>query len=46
MARLELTRTRGRHGHGPEAAELGPVSGFVVGDLYIAGDTIWCPDVE
>jgi hypothetical protein len=25
---------------------LGPVSGFVLDDLYIAGDTVWCEDVE
>ena len=22
------------------------MSGFVVGDVYIAGDTVWCDDVE
>lgn len=42
-----LTRTGGRHGHGPVADELGPVSGFVfeaAGEptAFVAGDTVWC----
>ncbi len=24
---------------------LGPVSGFVLGDLYIASDSVWCEEV-
>lgn len=43
---LRIARTGGRHGRGDVAAELGPVSGFALGGLYIAGDTIWCPEVE
>jgi L-ascorbate metabolism protein UlaG (beta-lactamase superfamily) len=43
---LALIRTGGRHGTGEIAEQLGPVSGFVLGELYVAGDTIWCPDVE
>ncbi|MGH3037194.1 MAG: MBL fold metallo-hydrolase [Gaiellaceae bacterium] len=43
---LRLVRTAGRHGHGEVAEALGPVSGFVMDGLYIAGDTIWCPEVE
>jgi L-ascorbate metabolism protein UlaG (beta-lactamase superfamily) len=43
---LLLARTGGRHGHGETAEHLGPVSGFVVGDLYLAGDTVWCREVE
>ena len=48
---VAITRTGGRHGHGAIADELGPVSGYVLradGEptLYIAGDTVWCPDVE
>lgn len=43
---LRLTRTGGRHGTGETAERLGPVSGFVLADLYIAGDTIWCAEVE
>jgi L-ascorbate metabolism protein UlaG (beta-lactamase superfamily) len=43
---LRLARTGGRHGTGEVADALGPVSGFVVADLYLAGDTIWCAEVE
>jgi L-ascorbate metabolism protein UlaG (beta-lactamase superfamily) len=42
-----LTRTGGRHGHGPVADDLGPVSGFVFEaadepTVFVAGDTVWC----
>ncbi len=43
---LSIARTGGQHGTGEIASELAPVSGFVIGDLYIAGDTIWCKEVE
>jgi len=43
---LTITRTAGRHGNGDVARALGPVSGFVMDDVYIAGDTVWCPEVE
>jgi L-ascorbate metabolism protein UlaG (beta-lactamase superfamily) len=43
---LRIARTSGRHGHGAIAEALGPVSGFVVDGVYIAGDTIWCDEVE
>ncbi|HJQ29607.1 MAG TPA: MBL fold metallo-hydrolase [Rubrobacter sp.] len=48
---LRLTRTGGRHGTGEIGRRMAPVSGFVVGNesspsLCIAGDTIWCPEVE
>jgi L-ascorbate metabolism protein UlaG (beta-lactamase superfamily) len=43
---MAVIRTAGRHGTGETAELLGPVSGFVLGGLYIAGDTIWCADVE
>jgi L-ascorbate metabolism protein UlaG (beta-lactamase superfamily) len=43
---LRIARTGGRHGHGATAEALGPVSGFVVDGIYIAGDTIWCDEVE
>jgi L-ascorbate metabolism protein UlaG (beta-lactamase superfamily) len=43
---LHITRTGGQHGYGATAAELAPVSGFVVDDVYIAGDTVWCDEVE
>jgi L-ascorbate metabolism protein UlaG (beta-lactamase superfamily) len=43
---LRLVRTQGRHGTGELGKALGPVSGFVVDELYVAGDTIWCGEVE
>jgi L-ascorbate metabolism protein UlaG (beta-lactamase superfamily) len=38
---LRITRTPARHGSGAVADALGPVSGFVLDDLYLAGDTVW-----
>jgi len=39
--------TRGRHGRDEETiAALGPVSGWIVDGIYVAGDTVWCEDVE
>jgi L-ascorbate metabolism protein UlaG (beta-lactamase superfamily) len=48
---IAIHRTGGQHGSGEVARRLAPVSGFVLraaGEpvLYIAGDTIWCGDVE
>lgn len=48
---IAIHRTAGQHGSGEVARRLAPVSGFVLrgaGEpvLYIAGDTIWCRDVE
>jgi L-ascorbate metabolism protein UlaG (beta-lactamase superfamily) len=44
---LRIARTGGRHGAEEEVARaLAPVSGFVLGGLYIAGDTVWCREVE
>jgi L-ascorbate metabolism protein UlaG (beta-lactamase superfamily) len=48
---LTIARTGGRHGTGDLEAALGPVSGFVLraaGEptIYLAGDTIWCDEVE
>lgn len=48
---FEVTRTEGQHGTGEIGARMGHVSGFVFrasGEptLYIAGDTVWCPEVE
>jgi L-ascorbate metabolism protein UlaG (beta-lactamase superfamily) len=42
---LRITRTPARHGSGEVAELLAPVSGFVLDDLYIAGDTVWYEDV-
>ena len=48
---LEIELTGGRHGTGEVAERIGPVSGFVLRaanepSLYVAGDTIWCSEVE
>ena len=40
-AGLRITRTPARHGSGPIAELLAPLSGFVLDDLYVAGDTVW-----
>jgi L-ascorbate metabolism protein UlaG (beta-lactamase superfamily) len=50
IGRTQVTRVGGQHGFGAVAEALGPVSGFVLsaGDetLYVAGDTVWCPEVS
>jgi len=48
---ITIHRTGGRHGTGEVGRRLAPVSGFVLGApgepvVYIAGDTIWCPEVD
>ncbi|GAA4833552.1 MBL fold metallo-hydrolase [Paenibacillus vulneris] len=48
---IQLSRTGGRHGTGEIGERMGNVSGFVLqapGEpvLYIAGDTIYVPEVE
>ncbi|WP_423410383.1 MBL fold metallo-hydrolase [Heyndrickxia sp. MSNUG] len=48
---IKLSRTGGRHGSGELAEAMGQVSGFVLASeteetLYIAGDTVWCDEVE
>ena len=48
---LTIHRTGGRHGREEAMVQgLGPVSGFVVAadgepTVYVAGDTVWCPEV-
>ena len=48
---IAIHRTGGRHGREESAVQgLGPVSGFVLSasgepTLYVAGDTVWCPEV-
>ena len=37
---VRIHRTGGCHGQGEVARALGPVSGFVIEDIYVAGDTI------
>ncbi|CAG7639196.1 MBL fold metallo-hydrolase [Paenibacillus allorhizosphaerae] len=51
MGDVRLSRTRGRHGTGEIGRLMGNVSGVVFRHpdektLYIAGDTIWCTEVE
>jgi len=43
---LRITRTPARHGSGRVAELLAPVSGFVLDDVYLAGDTVWYEEVE
>jgi len=48
---ISITRTGGQHGKGEIAKAMAPVSGFVLraaGEptLHIAGDTIWCGEIE
>jgi L-ascorbate metabolism protein UlaG (beta-lactamase superfamily) len=48
---LRFSRTDGRHGTGEIGAQMAPVSGFVISaddapSFYVAGDTIWCDEVE
>lgn len=48
---INFTRTGGRHGTGDIGKMMAPVSGYYLEaekepSLYIAGDTIWCPEVE
>jgi L-ascorbate metabolism protein UlaG (beta-lactamase superfamily) len=43
---MAIARTPARHGSGRIAELLAPVSGFVLDDLYLAGDTVWYEAVE
>jgi L-ascorbate metabolism protein UlaG (beta-lactamase superfamily) len=47
---IHITRTSGQHGAGEIGKKMGTVSGYILEynkeRLYIAGDTIWCNDVE
>ena len=47
---LKISRIDGQHGTGEIGLRMGHVSGFVIEyqkqKLYIAGDTIWCTEVE
>jgi L-ascorbate metabolism protein UlaG (beta-lactamase superfamily) len=48
---IQITRTGGQHGTGEIGKAMAPVSGFILrapGEpvLYIAGDTIWCEEVQ
>jgi L-ascorbate metabolism protein UlaG (beta-lactamase superfamily) len=47
---IAINRTSGKHGTGEIGEKMGDVSGFVLSyddkSIYIAGDTIWCEEVE
>ncbi len=47
---IMISRTGGQHGTGMIGEKMGKVSGFVLDDsrhsIYIAGDTIWCGELE
>ncbi|HET6683300.1 MAG TPA: MBL fold metallo-hydrolase [Gaiella sp.] len=43
---LTLHRVPAQHGFGAVAEALAPVSGFVLDELYIAGDTVWYEGVR
>lgn len=48
---IRFNRTGGQHGTGKIGEKMGTVSGFVITaknepSVYIAGDTIWCAEVE
>lgn len=48
---ISIAKTSGRHGGLLTRKKMGAVSGFVLScdrepTFYIAGDTIWCPDVK
>ena len=47
---ITISRTGGQHGRGDIGQRMGTVSGYVLAraglpTVYIAGDTIWCPEV-
>ena len=47
---IKIHRTNGQHGTGDIGKKMGEVSGFIFQymntSIYLAGDTIWCADVE
>lgn len=47
---IRINRTGGHHGTGEIGERMGTVSGYVInyaGDsIYIAGDTVWCAEVQ
>lgn len=47
---ITIARTGGQHGRGAIGQRMGTVSGYVLArpglpTIYVAGDTIWCPEV-
>ncbi|MTH55677.1 MBL fold metallo-hydrolase [Bacillus mangrovi] len=48
---ITIKKTGGSHGRGDITKMTGPVSGFILTHpeektLYIAGDSVWCPEVQ
>jgi len=48
---IRIARTGGRHGTGEVGQRMGAVSGYLLRvpgepSLYLAGDTVWCAEVE
>lgn len=48
---IQISRTGGQHGRGDVGQRMAPVSGYVLSSagsptVYVAGDTVWCPEVE
>ncbi|QDX93953.1 MBL fold metallo-hydrolase [Brevibacillus laterosporus] len=51
IGNIQIMRTGGQHGTGEIGQKMGKVSGFVYKaenepTLYVAGDTIWCEEVQ
>lgn len=51
LGMVRITRTSGQHGTGAIGQEMGDSSGYVIAadgepTLYVAGDTVWCPEVQ
>ncbi|MGH9163130.1 MAG: MBL fold metallo-hydrolase [Vicinamibacteraceae bacterium] len=47
---LTISRTSAQHGRGDVGRRMAPVSGYVLSSpgqptIYVAGDTVWCPEV-
>lgn len=42
---IRIARTPARHGSGAVGDALAPVSGYLLDDLYLAGDTVWYESV-
>ncbi len=48
---IRISRTGGQHGRGDVGQRMAPVSGYVLSSpgwptVYVAGDTVWCPEVD
>lgn len=51
LGQIQIRRTGGQHGTGEIGRRMAPVSGFILSSkrepgLYIAGDSIWCEEVN